>query len=393
MSSARQLSCVIIDKLPFASPGDPITAARIEAIKADGGDAFQRLPGAAGDPRAAAGPRPADPAPEPTAACWRCSTRGCARWATAAGSWTRSRRRRSTHDLGGGRAIFLASNLTLQFLRATSAVCPVTSDRHRFSLRTGGVNYGATADCSRGWLAVAARCAGLHRRRSRHDDVKGKVVDTRASRSPAPSIVIESKGGVNRKLPTKTDKSGEFIQLLTESGEYQVTASAARSASQPAPRPRSGSASRRRDDHRPGAAAAGADDGRRPPRLKKAFEEGVTASRAGNHDAPSRSSTRLRAGVPNCFDCQFNIGVAYMAKKDEKQAEEAWKKALEMKPDYAEALNALATLYNNQKRFDEAAAMSAKAASGGGGRRRQRRRRSSTRASSSGTRARSPRPR
>jgi ATP-dependent DNA helicase DinG len=35
-----QLSCVIIDKLPFASPGDPITAARIEAIGADGRDAF-----------------------------------------------------------------------------------------------------------------------------------------------------------------------------------------------------------------------------------------------------------------------------------------------------------------------------------------------------------------
>ncbi len=35
-----QLSCVIIDKLPFASPGDPITAARIEAVGADGRDAF-----------------------------------------------------------------------------------------------------------------------------------------------------------------------------------------------------------------------------------------------------------------------------------------------------------------------------------------------------------------
>src|SRR4029453_17888657 len=34
------LSCVIIDKLPFASPGDPITAARIEAITARRGSAF-----------------------------------------------------------------------------------------------------------------------------------------------------------------------------------------------------------------------------------------------------------------------------------------------------------------------------------------------------------------
>jgi ATP-dependent DNA helicase DinG len=36
----EQLSCVIIDKLPFASPGDPITAARIDAIRARGGDPF-----------------------------------------------------------------------------------------------------------------------------------------------------------------------------------------------------------------------------------------------------------------------------------------------------------------------------------------------------------------
>jgi ATP-dependent DNA helicase DinG len=34
------LSCVVIDKLPFASPGDPVTAARIDAIAARGGDAF-----------------------------------------------------------------------------------------------------------------------------------------------------------------------------------------------------------------------------------------------------------------------------------------------------------------------------------------------------------------
>jgi ATP-dependent DNA helicase DinG len=34
------LSCVIIDKLPFASPGDPVTSARIDAIASRGGDAF-----------------------------------------------------------------------------------------------------------------------------------------------------------------------------------------------------------------------------------------------------------------------------------------------------------------------------------------------------------------
>ncbi len=35
------LSCVIVDKLPFASPADPITAARIDAIRARGGEPFE----------------------------------------------------------------------------------------------------------------------------------------------------------------------------------------------------------------------------------------------------------------------------------------------------------------------------------------------------------------
>src|SRR5258706_2752898 len=36
----EQLSCVIIDRLPFAVPNDPVVAARIESINSDGGNAF-----------------------------------------------------------------------------------------------------------------------------------------------------------------------------------------------------------------------------------------------------------------------------------------------------------------------------------------------------------------
>ena len=36
----EQLSCVIIDRLPFAVPSDPVVAARIRAINEDGGNAF-----------------------------------------------------------------------------------------------------------------------------------------------------------------------------------------------------------------------------------------------------------------------------------------------------------------------------------------------------------------
>ena len=36
----EQLSCVIIDKLPFAVPNDPVVAARIESIRKAGGNPF-----------------------------------------------------------------------------------------------------------------------------------------------------------------------------------------------------------------------------------------------------------------------------------------------------------------------------------------------------------------
>jgi ATP-dependent DNA helicase DinG len=38
--AGEQLSCVIVDKLPFASPGDPVVAARIERLKGRGQNAF-----------------------------------------------------------------------------------------------------------------------------------------------------------------------------------------------------------------------------------------------------------------------------------------------------------------------------------------------------------------
>ena len=36
----EQLSCVIIDKLPFAVPSDPVVEARIKTIREDGGEPF-----------------------------------------------------------------------------------------------------------------------------------------------------------------------------------------------------------------------------------------------------------------------------------------------------------------------------------------------------------------
>ena len=63
--------------------------------------------------------------------------------------------------------------------------------------------------------------------------------------------------------------------------------------------------------------------------------------------------------------------MAQSNKKDYAAAEAAYKKAIEIKPDHADAYTGLATLYNQQKKFDLAAEASANAskytAAGGGG--------------------------
>ena len=183
--------------------------------------------------------------------------------------------------------------------------------------------------------------------------IKGKVVDAKNQPLQGVAITIEIMGGA-RKLSTKTDKRGEFIQLLTESGQYRVTAVDEKiGTAQTELRVGLGRVS---EANMVLAVSTAANNDAKAAELKKVFEEGVAASRANQPDAAIAKFEAALLLSPACFDCQFNIGVSQLAKKDDKAAEAAWLKALVMKPDYAEAMNALSTMYNNQKRFEEAAA-------------------------------------
>jgi tetratricopeptide (TPR) repeat protein len=197
--------------------------------------------------------------------------------------------------------------------------------------------------------------------------LKGKVVDAEGKPLVGVPILIEFAEGVSRKFEVKTDRRGEFIQIGLAPGNYKVTATHEKFGPQAQQaRVRLGQTFEANFKMVPGAggdpaAAAKAAE------LKKTFEEGVAASRANNYDLAIEKFTAAAVVAPNCYDCYYNIGFAHLQKKDEKQAEASWLKALELKADYAEALNALATLYNNLKRFDEASAMGAKAAAAAGG--------------------------
>lgn len=189
--------------------------------------------------------------------------------------------------------------------------------------------------------------------------VKGKVVGPDGKPVADAAVSIEFVEGMSRKLSTKTDKRGEFVQLGLQSGGYRVTATADKLGSGFADvRVRVGNTAEVTITLSP--VPPGTDP--KMAALKLAFDEGVVASRAQDYDTAITKFQAALAAQPACFECYYNIGFAFLQKKDEKQAEENWKKGLEQKADHAETLNALANLYNTQKRFDEATAIGARAA-------------------------------
>jgi tetratricopeptide (TPR) repeat protein len=198
--------------------------------------------------------------------------------------------------------------------------------------------------------------------------IRGSVKDAAGKPVEGAKISIDADAN-NRHFETKSDKKGEFVQIGLPPGSYKVTAEKDKLGAAPVPvQVRIGSGA-------PITLVLGAGGGVSPEaaaknaELKKTFEEGVAASRTGNHDAAIAAFTKAAELNPGCYDCYYNVAFSEAQKKEYDKAEAAYKKAIELKADYAEAYNGLANIYNATRKFDEAAAASAKAMelSGAGG--------------------------
>ena len=190
--------------------------------------------------------------------------------------------------------------------------------------------------------------------------ITGTVVDAQGNPVADAKITIEQTDGVTRKFETKSDKKGSFIQIGLQSASFKVTAEAKAGTATATAR-----VSQRGPSNVKLVIGGGAGNdptvAARTAELRKAFDEGVALSREGKYDDSVAAFNRAIALNPKCPDCFYNIGFAYAQKKDYAQSEENYKKALEVKPDYAEAYNGLANIYNAQRKFDLAAEASSKA--------------------------------
>ena len=201
--------------------------------------------------------------------------------------------------------------------------------------------------------------------------VRGKVQDGQGKPVEGATIVFEAEG-TNRKMQTNTDKKGEFLQVGLQSGPYKVIASKdGIGTAESKANVRQGPNNPLSFTLAPAGAAVTTADKAAAQKLQALAGEASAALRAGNNDEAIAKFTEVAGQMPTCADCFYNIGVANANKKDYAAAEAAYKKAIELKPENADAYTGLATLYNQQKKFDLAAEASANAskytAAGGGG--------------------------
>ena len=207
--------------------------------------------------------------------------------------------------------------------------------------------------------------------------VFGVITDRDDQPVAGATVTLEFAGGLTRSYEVTTNEAGEFLQIGLMRGPYSVTAS------------REGVGINRvainlvagqeleqnltlrtvEELYRESLSDAERAEFDARNTTTDAFEQGLSAARGGQlEEAVGHLRTALEA-TPDCADCQRNLGIVYGRMEAWAEAETAFRAALALDPDNAEAYDGLAEIYNAQRRFDDAAEASAAAArlSGGGG--------------------------
>jgi Flp pilus assembly protein TadD len=199
--------------------------------------------------------------------------------------------------------------------------------------------------------------------------VRGRVVDA-AGQPVADAVITFVAQFVSLTRTAKTDGKGEFLMVGLPSGQYAITAAKEGVGTHKLTAPvTQGQNPPLAFTLRPAAPAGGtvapAGDAaatKEALALQALAKAGSDHLSAGRNDEAIAAYTQVTAQAPTCSDCFLNLGVAHANKKEWPQAEAALKKATELKPENTQAYTQLASVYNQQRKFDLAAEASASAA-------------------------------
>jgi TolA-binding protein len=137
--------------------------------------------------------------------------------------------------------------------------------------------------------------------------LKGMVVDAQGKPIEGAIIVMESTQAASRRIETKTNAKGEFLQVGLPSGAYKVTATKDKLTM-------SQQAQIRQGENRPLnfqlAPGSGMSDEEKAAAAAsaQAASEAVAAMQAGRDDEAISKFNAILTTVPGCAECLYNLG-------------------------------------------------------------------------------------
>ncbi len=224
-----------------------------------------------------------------------------------------------------------------------------------------------------GALAIALTVAAAPAFAQAMGSLRGRIVDEAGKPVPEAEVILEYTGDVVLSVTLKTNTRGDFTRSGLRTGIWKLQASKGTLVG------RNNSVKVNMSDMTtlepvvikvPVATGATdtsgmtADDvaarNKLMETMKAEFEAGM-ALLDTDPTAAIAKFTIVAEKIPNCGLCHTRVGDAHLKAKDEAAAEKSYLKAVEVDPKAPEAYSSLASLYNQQKKFGEAAKMSAKA--------------------------------
>ena len=190
--------------------------------------------------------------------------------------------------------------------------------------------------------------------------LRGSVVDEAGKPVPEAEVVLKYVGDVEITVTLKTNVRGEFTRAGLRTGEWKMQATKGTLIGSQTVKVVISEMTRLEAlVIKPPAAAGGTDtSGMTPKEIEarnklmaamQADYEAAVASIATDPDGAIAKLTQVASQVPGCAICYSKIGEA------------AYKEAIVMDPKLPDPYSALAILYNQQKKFDDASTMSQKA--------------------------------
>lgn len=212
--------------------------------------------------------------------------------------------------------------------------------------------------------------------------LKGKVVTEGGQAAAAVEVVLELTGDTPRTIRTITDKFGEWIRPgVPVGGTWKITAKKDKDLGEVTVTVKSGdnkvpdiillTPETRASGKKVVSEAEAAKVNKHAEEVANLTKEVNAAVEAGRYDEALAKLKTLDEKLEKCVPCVMKMAEVYNRMKDDVNTEAMVRKAMEYDPADPDPHRQLANLYNNQKKFDEAAKASAKAgelaaAKGGG---------------------------